>query len=195
MTPPVAGTASIDSGGTAAAPKTALVNANTPVTLHPGTYYGGLKITGSGAITFAAGTYIFAGGGFDYSASSAITGTDVTLYNTFDGTHSSGQGACGSFAIQGSGSLNLAAPTTGTDANMLFWQDPACTGAMKYAGSSYITTGIIYLPTGELQVSGGGALGAMQVIVDSFSFSGSTSVSINYGNYVQVQEPKVTLQE
>jgi putative Flp pilus-assembly TadE/G-like protein len=195
LAPPAAGTTSVDSGGTAAAPKTALVNSNTPVTLHPGTYYGGLKITGSGAITFSPGTYIFAGGGFDYSASSTIMGTDVTLYNTLDPTHSSGQGACGAFAIQGSGSLNFAAPTTGTYANMLFWQDPACTNAMKYAGSSYTTTGVIYLPTGELQVSGGGALGAMQVIVDSFSFSGSTSVSINYGNYVPVQEPKVTLQE
>jgi hypothetical protein len=165
------------------------------VTLHPGTYYGGLKITGSGAITFSPGTYIFAGGGFDYSASSTITGTDVTLYNTSDPTHSSGQGACGGFAIQGSGSLSLAAPTIGSYANMLFWQDPACTAAMKYAGSSYTTTGIIYLPTAELQVSGGGALGAMQVIVDAFSFTGSTAASINYGNYIPVQEPKVSLQE
>ena len=104
-------------------------------------------------------------------------------------------GAVLTLAIQGSGSLSLAAPTTGAYADMLFWQDPACTGAMKYAGSSYTTTGIIYLPTGELQVSGGGALGAMQVIVDSFSFTGSTSASITYGNYVAVQEPKVTLQE
>ena len=59
------------------------VNASTPVTVHPGTYYGGLKITGSGSVTFEPGTYIFAGGGFSFWNRMAIrlAGTGVTLVN------------------------------------------------------------------------------------------------------------------
>jgi hypothetical protein len=78
---------------------------------------------------------------------------------------------------------------------MLFWQDPACTNAFKYAGSSYTTSGIIYLPTAQLNVSGGGNLGALQIIVDSFSYSGSNAVTIDYGDYVQITQPRVALVE
>jgi hypothetical protein len=57
---------------------------------------------------------------------------------------------------------------------------------MKYAGSTYTTAGVIYLPKASLNVSGGGALGALQVMVNSFNYTGSTSVTIDSGNYVQV---------
>lgn len=192
---PTPGAASPDSGGTATNPNTALVNANSPVTLHPGTYYGGLKIAGSGSVTFEPGTYVFAGGGLDYSGSSAISGSGVTFYNTGDPQHANGAGACGNLGIQGSGTLTLSAPTSGAYAGMLFWQDPACTQAMKYAGSSYTTSGVIYLPAAQLNVSGGGALGALQIVVDSFSYSGSSSVTINYTKYVQLFQPGVALVE
>jgi hypothetical protein len=98
-------------------------------------------------------------------------------------------------AIQGSGVLNLAAPSSGAQANMLFWQDPVCTNAMKYAGSTYTTAGIVYLPSAQLNVTGGGALGAMQIVVDTFSFSGSSAVTINYSGYVEIARPKVALVE
>ncbi len=192
---PTPGAASPNSGGTAANPSTALINSNTPVTLYPGTYYGGLKITGSGNVTFAPGTYIFAGGGFDYSGSSTISGSGVTFYNTYDPQQPNGAGACGNLSIQGSGVLTLTAPTSGAYANMLFWQDRACTQPMKYAGSSYTTSGVIYLPAAPLNVSGGGTLGALQIVVDSFSYSGSTSVTINYANYVPIPQPEVALIE
>lgn len=196
---PPLGTPAPGSSGTADHPNTTQiqVNGSQNTTVYPGTYYGGLKITGSGngTVTFSPGTYIFAGGGFDYSGNSTISGAGVTFYNTSDPSSSNNAAACGGLSITGGGTLNLSAPTSGPYANMLFWQDPACTAQMKYAGSSYTTTGVIYLPSAQLNVSGGGALGALQIIVDSFSYSGSASVTINYADYVQLSKPKVALVE
>jgi len=202
---PALGTPAPGSSGTATNPKLTQieVTGSENTTLYPGTYYGGLKITGSGngTVTFSPGTYIFAGGGsnsggFDYSGNATISGSGVTFYNTSDPQSSSSSNIpCGGLSITGGGTLNLSAPTSGPYANMLFWQDPACTAQMKYAGSSYTTTGVIYLPSAQLSVSGGGALGALQIIVGSFSYSGSASVTINYADYVQVSKPKVALVE
>jgi len=193
---------STDSTGTANNPRLTHITANAPVTLHPGTYYGGLKFTGAGSITLEPGLYVIAGGGLDYSATSSITGNGVTIFNTYDSakagqgpTSPSGSGACDSIALQGNGVLSLSAPTSGTYKDMLFWQDAACTNQFKYAGSSYTTTGIIYLPKAQLNISGGGNLGSMQIIVDSFSYSGSAAVTINYGGYVQIAAPRVALVE
>ena len=78
---------------------------------------------------------------------------------------------------------------------MLFWQDDACTVAMKMAGNGYTTAGVIYLPKAQLNVSGGGSLGALQVIVDSFQYTGSSAVTINYANYVPITPPTISLVE
>jgi hypothetical protein len=187
--------ASSDSTGTANNPRLTHIVSNSPVTLHPGTYYGGLKFSGSGAVTFLPGLYVIAGGGLDYSGTASMTGSGITFFNTYDSYHNSGAGVCASMAIQGNGVLNFTAPTSGTYKDMLFWQDPACTDQFKYAGSSYTTSGIIYLPTAQLNVSGGGSLGALQIVVDSFALSGSAPVTITYGNYVQITAPRVTLME
>jgi hypothetical protein len=186
---------STDSTGTANNPRLTHIVSNSPVTLHPGTYYGGLKFSGSGSITLEPGLYVLAGGGLDYSGTASITGNGVTIFNTYDPYQSNGAGACDSIALQGNGTLLLTAPTSGAYEDMLFWQDPACTNAFKYAGSSYTTSGIIYLPTAQLNVSGGGNLGALQIIVDSFSYSGSASVTITYGDYIQITAPRVALVE
>jgi Flp pilus assembly protein TadG len=202
---PPLGTPAQGSSGTATNPKLTQieVTGSGNTTLYPGTYYGGLKITGSGngTVTFSPGTYIFAGGGsnsggFDYSGNATISGSGVTFYNTSDPQSSSSSNIpCGGYSITGGGTLNLSAPTSGPYADMLFWQDPACSAQMKYAGSGYTTTGVIYLPSAQLNVSGGGALGALQIIVDSFSYSGSASLTINYADYVQLSKPKVALVE
>ncbi len=183
---------SSDSGGTAASPS--LKQVNSDATLHPGIYYGGLKISGSPTITFQAGLYVFAGGGFTYSASATLSGTDVTFFNTSDPYASHG-GSCASIALQGSGSISLSAPTSGTYKNMLFWQADDCTAQMKYAGSSYLTVGVIYLPKAELNVSGGGTLGALQIVVNNFSYTGSSSVTVNYADYVPIAPPTFKLVE
>jgi len=182
---PLPGTASPDSGGTAASPKQLNLSGSGDVTLHPGTYYGGIKIGVSGTLTFAPGIYILAGGGLDYTSSANIVGNDVVFFNTNDPyAAKKGAGDCGGFSISGTGTLSLAGATSGAYKDMLFWQDDACTVAMTQAGKKYTNTGIIYLPKAQLTVSGGGYLGALQIVVDSFQYTGSTEVVVDTGNYI-----------
>jgi len=183
LTRPVPGAASPDSGGNAASPK--LLNIQGGATLHPGTYYGGIKISSSAAVTFLPGVYVMSGGGLTYSGSGTLSGNGVTFFNTDDpSAGKKGAGDCASIDLQGSGSLSLVAPSSGATTNMLFWQSDTCTQPLKYAGSTYTTTGIIYLPKAELDVSGGGNMGALQIIVDSFQYTGSTSVTVDCGNFI-----------
>lgn len=200
LTPPLAGWPSASCGGcTAANPALASISGGGNVTLNPGTYYGGLKISGNGGgtVTFQPGTYVFAGGGFEYSGNKNLDGSQgVTFYNTDDPSAVQKQlQPCASMKITGSGTVVLNAPTTGPNTNMLFWQDKNCTADFDYAGSTNTTTSIIYAPNARLNLSGGGTLGANQVIVGSIDFNGSASITINYGTGVQADEPKARLVE
>ena len=196
---------STDSAGTQASPKQThiSVNSNSPSTLHPGVYWGGLKIDGNGGgtVTFLPGTYIFAGGGsnsggFTYTGTADLSGSGVTFYNTDDpqATSSSNQ-PCGAYSLSGGGTLSFTAPTSGTWQNMLFWQSDSCNQTFTYSGGPNTTAGVIYLPTAQLSVSGGGNLGAMQIIVDTFTYSGSAPLTINYTDYVTIQPPWLALVE
>ncbi|HZY32032.1 MAG TPA: pilus assembly protein TadG-related protein [Candidatus Methylomirabilis sp.] len=189
------------SDGTASNPK--LTHITSATVLQPGTYYGGLKIsgTGGGTVKFKPGLYVFAGGGsstggFDYTGTASLSGTGVTFFNTdYAAAPKAADRPCGDFSLQGSGSLSFTAPTSGTYKDMLFWQSDSCTQAFKYAGSSWTIAGVIYLPNAQLNVSGGGKLGATQVIVDTFSYSGSNAITIDYTNYVPTILPVIALVE
>jgi hypothetical protein len=194
-----------DSGGTQANPNQVHITAsNSNLTLRPGVYWGGINVSGTGGtgtVTFLPGTYVLAGGGtnsggFNYSGSATLSGSGVTFFNTDDPQASAAsKQPCGPFSLTGNGALNFTAPTSGTWKNMLFWQSDTCTETFKYAGGSWTTAGVIYLPKAQLSLTGGGNLGAMQIIVDSFTYSGSNPLSINYTEYVQIVPPKVTLVE
>ncbi len=196
---------SLDSGGTQDNPNQVHITAsNSNLTLRPGVYWGGITISGTGGagnVTFLPGTYVFAGGGtnsggFVYSGSANLYGTGVTFFNTDDqAASSSAKRPCGPYSLTGNGVLNFTAPTSGTWKNMLFWQSDTCTETFKYSGGSWTTAGVVYLPKAQLSLTGGGSLGAMQVIVDTFNYSGSNPLSINYTEYVRITPPKIMLVE
>lgn len=95
----------------------------TTVTLSPGTYCGGINLAG-GKVTFNAGTYVLDGGGLTMTSAlgGTATGAGVTFYNTGTGSGSctTCYGAINSFFTFGS---TLTAPTSGTYAGILFFQD------------------------------------------------------------------------
>ncbi len=205
---PTPGAPSPTCGGcTAANPVQRSINAGDGnVTLEPGTYYGGLNInqgTGGGyKVTLKPGLYIFAGGaspggGFSFEGSGDLDGSaGVTLFNTGNPLASKKPDRpCVGMKISGSGTIVLNAPTTGPNNGMLIWQDKNCTADFQYAGSTNTTTSIIYLPTARINLSGGGTLGANQVIVGSIDFNGSAGITINYKPAVQAYMPKVKLVE
>ncbi len=205
---------SVDSGGTQGSPNQVHITAsNGSTTLHPGVYWGGINISGTGGagtVTFLPGTYVFAGGGansggFNYSGSATLSGSGVTFFNTDDPqANASSKQPCGAFAINGGGVLNFTAPTSGVWKNMLFWQSESCNQTFSYGGGAWTTAGVIYMPvptsptpggTSLFSLAGGGNLGAMQVIVDTFKYSGSNPLTIDYTDYVTITPPKVTLVE
>ncbi len=183
------------------------------VTLQPGTYYGGLKINStSQTVHFQPGIYVFAGadhngngGGFSYQSGNICgpatasdncpTATGVTIFNTSDPyANKSTEQACQGMSITGSGVLKLAAPTVSHSTsltgylNMLFWQDDSCSQQFKFAGSSsgsaWTTTGIMYFPNANMQVTGGGNFGSVQIITKTFSQGGSQDIQIKFTRYI-----------
>jgi Flp pilus assembly protein TadG len=173
-----------DSGGTPASPQVA--NIGGTATLHPGVYYGGIKIAGSGTVTFLPGTYVLAGGGFSLTSTASTSGSGVMIYNTSDPQKPTGAGACASISLTGGGSTAFTPPTSGPYKNVVFWQDPACTVQFKVAGGGALASGVYYLPSATFNFTGSKTLGSAQIIADQFSFGGAANFSITSGNYVSL---------
>ncbi|WP_091950122.1 pilus assembly protein TadG-related protein [Methylorubrum salsuginis] len=86
----------------------------TNVTLQPGTYCGGLKITKKAVVTMKPGIYVFKNGPLIVDKEATLSGTDVALYFT-------GQNA--GLLFDKKTTINLAAPTTGPMAGVLMSED------------------------------------------------------------------------
>jgi hypothetical protein len=178
----------------------------------------------SGTYVFA-GIQGGSGKGFEYSGTMTLNGSSVTLFMMRDNleTASGDRKPCGGFRFDGNGTINLdAPPNTGApgpfdDVNyvngvetVLFWQDdrtgatygdgasaPACTTSFYFNGGTGTSSsnGIVYLPQATLDIAGGGSFGTVQVIVDKFDYHGNTPMTINYGEFITPQVPKVWLAE
>ena len=105
-----------------------------------------------------------------------------------------------------SGSTNTGsaptAPTSGPYIDIIFWQDPNCVDnggdgiRFHHSGSGTLaTTGIFYMPTGWMHITGSGFTGAVQIIVDHLDKSGSSDVVIDAQNYVDLSPLTVKLVE
>jgi hypothetical protein len=182
-----------DSGGTPTDPKQKSVNGT--VTLRPGVYYGGLKLTGNGTKTLEPGTYVMAGGGLEFSGSGSITGSGVMIYNTYDPQQNSGKGACDSIRLTGGESFTLSGPTSGDYKDIVFWQDDACTNDFFMAGGGTGASGIYYVPTAKIRFTGGKTLSAVQLIADRFEMTGAVDVNITgipYLSTTMTSSPRLT---
>ena len=128
------------------------------VNLSPGVYCNGIEISGSdNTITLQAGTYVLAGGGLKLSGGgNVVNGSGVLFYNTEQGS----QGDFKDIDFSGSSTVNLSAPTSGTYAGVLFFQDPSqfsAAAGVKFKVAGVVTTnldGTIYLPDHEVEYSG-----------------------------------------
>lgn len=197
--PPVPGSPAPGSDGIPENPQLTHLMGSGDRTIYPGTYYGGLKISGSGHTTMESGVYVMAGGGFEYSGSGGVTGDGVLIYNTDDPVQPAGAGAFGRIDIAGSGSFDVTAPEPGPGQediqDMLIWQDPDNTQQMRRQGSGNLGAGIIYLPSAELYLAGSGSVGSLQIVVNTFVRTGSGNVTIPFQAYVEVSEPSIALVE
>jgi Flp pilus assembly protein TadG len=138
--------------------------------------------------------------------------TGVTIFNTdYPAAQNQNDRLCGQMKLTGASSVNLSAPTVPHTTilsgykNMLFWQSETCSNygseppsfdfAGGTSGGTWTTTGIIYLPLGRLNVSGGGDFGSVQIIVNRFTFSGSTPINIQFTRFIDTDTIQYKLVE
>ena len=121
-------------------------------------------------VSLGPGVYYVSGGDFQVNALANVSGTGVTIYLS-GSSHVS---------INGTATVNLTAPTTGTYAGMLFFGDRAGTGNNTFNGTaSSSLTGTIYFKSGKVNYLGNisGAGGCTQVVADTVNWSGTSSIS------------------
>jgi len=176
---------SIDSGGTPLTPGFKSVSSGN-TTLHPGVYYGGIEVKSTANVTFLPGVYVLAGGGLKLTGSGTISGAGVIFYNTYDPQFNKNAGACGSINLRGSAHFNFTGPTSGVYKDIVFWQDKACTVDFTLEGGQGGVGGVIYVPGGRVDLSGGGNLGSIQVISDTVDISGTGDTSVDFYPYISI---------
>lgn len=116
------------------------------VTLAPGTYCGGLNITGTAVVTLTEGIYVMKDGALHISGNADVTGDYAGFYLT-------GNNAV--ININGNATINFKGPRTGDLAGLLFFEDRAAPKERTHrisAANAHTLTGTIYLPRGELRI-------------------------------------------
>jgi len=140
-------------------------------TLSADTYCGGLSL--SGATTLNAGVYVINGGTLKINANANLTGTGVTFFLTNGAT----------VQINGNSQMNLAAPTSGAYAGLLFYGDRTQATAKNTinGNATSLLTGTIYFPSQEVDFLGNfsGSSGCMQVVADTIYYTGSATFQTN----------------
>lgn len=148
------------------------VSGGTP-TLSPGVYCGGISLTG-GTVTFSPGVYVLDGGGLKISGNGTINGSGVMFYNTGDGTH-----PFSAIAIAGGPTVTLSAPTSGTYANVLFFQDRSkgsSSDVNSFAGGASLQlTGVLYFEPSSVTYAGGssGSSPSAAIVSDTLTITGT----------------------
>lgn len=157
------------------------------VHIPPGTYCGGISITGSVVnVIFDSGQFILVGGGLSVDGAVIVSGSGVTFFNTY-----SQSDKYGPISINGTGTVSLSAPTSGTYKALLFYQDPtvawsASNGSTIAGGALSVYDGIIYFPTTDLTYAGNsstaglGTTGYTMLIGYNIKIAGTAQVNSDY---------------
>ena len=149
---------------------------NASTTLSPGTYCGGITVSGKTTVNFNPGTYVLLGGGLNISGGAEASGSGVTFYNTGNSTY-----AYKPVSITGGSITSLAAPRSGPMAGVLFFQDRAIVSNAQNTvsgGSGTVFEGALYFPTTPLAYSGSSSATHATynlIVADTFTLSGGGS--------------------
>lgn len=136
--------------------------------LEPGHYTNGMSL--SGTKTLNPGVYIVSGGNFRINANANISGTGVTIYFT----------AGTSISINGTATVNLSAPDSGTYSGMLFFGDRSATDGVTLNGTADSKlTGAVYFANQDINYLGNfsGNGGCTQVVGRTIEWSGSAAIN------------------
>jgi len=166
-------------------------NAMTP-TILPGIYDTEIGGAGNTNIDLTSGIYILKHG-INASGNANLNSLPggVFIFNThtnYPSAFRAGIDTCGPLNLSGNANSSLEAMTTGTYANFLVYQDPACTNDMTIAGNgAFLGTGTIYVPNGGFVFDGNNAtLTGSQLV--------AKTVQIQNGNLTINYDPVTTAQ-
>jgi hypothetical protein len=170
------------------------------LTLSPGTYHGGIAVSGGANLILKPGIYYMDGGGFVNTGSANVTvaglastdtGTGLLLYNA-------PKSSSDRIQITGNGATTLPAPTIGTYQGISVFQDRASDASVNITGNGSMNIGGTFYAAGAvLNITGNGGVVA-GVVADSIGaqyvskdlvVTGTGSFNINYsgGNPINVR--------
>jgi len=141
--------------------------------LTPGTYCGGISISGKADVHFEPGTFVMTDsasgpGSLHVTGNHAsVEGDDITVYTDGEST----------INIGGQGQVDLAAPTTGNYAGILFYGDPDAPEATQHTvtgNADMLYEGYMYFRTAVLKVNGNGN-------GESSNYVGAVARTIRFG--------------
>ncbi len=132
-----------------------------PGTLQPGCYQ---NLNLNAATTMLPGNYVISGN-MNLNSGYSLTGTGVTIYVPAGGNPPNFDG----------GTVNLSPPTSGSYADVLYYQAPSNSGSINFNGPNVKMSGLIYAP-GSNSANFDGANGNYVVLVfGSANFNGNTA--------------------
>ena len=132
----------------------------------------GLDVTGT--VTFSPGLYLIEGGTFKINANALAIASGAVFYLA-DGVD---------IQFNGTATIMLSAPTSGTYQGVLFFGSRAATTVTHRFNGNAATTfdGAIYAPASHLQMNGGGntsGLACTQIIGDTIEITGSAMLTLH----------------
>ena len=136
------------------------------VTLQPGTYRGGISVSGQGSLNMEPGVYCIEGGGFSFSGQGDLNAQGVMIFN--DPVLSSD-----TVSISGTGSIIMGPPTSDLYKGLTLFQARHSQNTMAVSGGGYMyITGTFYTANGTLAVGGGVTAGSVPNTSVAFSTCG-----------------------
>jgi hypothetical protein len=115
----------------------------------PGTYVGGISVSGKSTVTLSAGVYYMEGGGFSVRGGAVVNGTSgVVIINAPAGPNDS-------ISVSGKGVLDLTAPTSGPFQGVALFQAPSSSITISFTGQANVTIiGVMYAPAAPVSITG-----------------------------------------
>jgi Putative Flp pilus-assembly TadE/G-like len=152
-------------------------------TMVPGTYS---KVDIKGTVTMAPGEYYINGGDFSLGSQAVVNGTGVVIILTSN-TAASNPSSIAGLNINAGATVNLTAPTGGTYAGVLFYQDRRAVSPENgnnktniiNGNSSSVYQGAIYFPKQPLQFNGtaGMTTNCLRLVAWRIKFTGDSEIS------------------
>ncbi|WP_243450748.1 pilus assembly protein TadG-related protein [Sandarakinorhabdus glacialis] len=147
--------------------------------LDPGVYRGGMDLKGQ--VELRPGIYYIDGGSFSAGSQATVSGTGVVIILTHHSAESS-PGLIAHVSINGGATINLTAPTSGTYAGVVFYQDRRALdqGDNKINGNSASRyQGTFYFPGQHVEFTGtsGQDVRCVQIVTRRVTFIGNSHIT------------------